>query len=721
MSRADESISAARSHAGRSFPLGAAILPGGVNFSVFSRQATRVELLLFDDPAAAQPTSVIDLAPRTHRTYHYWHSFVPGIGVGQLYAYRAFGPFDPGRGLRFDPSKILLDPYGRAVVVPEQYDRQRASEYGKSDAIAMKSVVVDLATYDWQGDTPLRRSFASTIIYETHLAGFTRHPSSGVTAELRGTYAGMMEKIPYLRDLGITAVELLPIFQFDRQDCPSGLVNYWGYSPVSFFAPHAGYSSRKDALGPVDEFRDLVKALHRAGLEVILDVVYNHTAEGDAGGPTLCFRGLANEVYYILDQDRARYANYSGTGNTLNANQAIVRRMILDSLRYWVAEMHVDGFRFDLAAILARDENGRPLENPPALWDIETDPVLAGTKLIAEAWDAAGLYQVGTFIGDSWKEWNGRFRDDVRRFVKGDGGAVRVLAQRVLGSPDIFNQREREPEQSINFVTCHDGFTLNDLVSYNCKHNEANGQANLDGMDDNVSWNCGIEGPSEDVAVERLRGRQVKNFMVTMLTSIGTPMLLMGDEMRRTQRGNNNAYCQDNEVSWLDWSLLDRHRDLHRFVQMLIAHRLTGIEMGKDSLELSLNELLRRAEIDWHGVQLGQPDWSDGSHSLACTIRPGLHRFPFWLHMMSNAYWESLDFDLPHVPATVVSGWRRWIDTAREPPEDIADPRCGPLVGGTQYRVMARSMAMLFMPIDRRTAPASELRSHLLKEDNRNE
>jgi isoamylase len=554
-----------------------------------------------------------------------------------------------------------------------------------------------------------------------HVAGFTRHPSSGVTAQLRGTYAGMIEKIPYLRDLGITAVELLPVFQFDQQDCPLGLVNYWGYSPVSFFAPHAGYSSRKDALGPVDEFRDLVKALHRAGIEVILDVVYNHTAEGDAGGPTVCFRGLANEVYYILDQDRARYANYSGTGNTLNANQAIVRRMILDSLRYWVAEMHIDGFRFDLAAILARDENGRPLDNPPALWDIETDPVLADTKLIAEAWDAAGLYQVGTFIGDSWKEWNGRFRDDVRRFVKGGRGAVRVLAQRMLGSPDIFEHREREPEQSINFVTCHDGFTLNDLVSYNGKHNEANGQANLDGMDNNVSWNCGIEGPSEDVAVERLRRRQVKNFMVTMLTSIGTPMLLMGDEMRRTQRGNNNAYCQDNEVSWLDWSLLDRHRDLHRFVQMLIAHRLRGIEMGKESLELSLNELLRRAEIDWHGVRLGQPDWSDDSHSLACTIRPGLHHFPFWLHMMSNAYWEALDFDLPHVPETAVSGWQRWIDTAREPPEDINDPPWAPLVRGTQYRVMARSMATLFVPIDSRSTPGSELRNHLLNKDNRNE
>ena len=634
-------------------------------------------------PQRLQPTRVVDLDPRTHRTYHYWHVFVPGIGAGQVYAYRAFGPFDPGQGLRFDPSKVLLDPYGRAVVVPEAYSRRQASQYGQSDAIAMKSVVVDPAAYDWEGDAPLRRSFASTVIYEMHVAGFTRHPSSGVAAELRGTYAGMIEKIPYLRDLGITAVELLPIFQFDRQDCPAGLVNYWGYSPVSFFAPHAGYSSRKDALGPIDEFRDLVKALHRAGIEVILDVVYNHTAEGNAAGPTLCFRGLANEVYYILDQDRAQYANYSGTGNTLNANQAIVRRMILDSLRYWVAEMHVDGFRFDLAAILARDESGRPLENPPALWDIESDPVLAGTKLIAEAWDAAGLYQVGSFIGDSWKEWNGRFRDDVRGFVKGDRGTVRMLAQRLLGSPDIFGHREREPEQSINFVTCHDGFTLNDLVSYNDKHNEANGEGNRDGMDNNRSWNCGIEGPSEDAAVEGLRRRQVKNFLVVMLISIGTPMLLMGDEMRRTQRGNNNAYCQDNEISWLDWSLLDRHPDLHRFVRTLIAHRLRGIEMGgEESFGLSLNELLRRAQIDWHGVRLGQPDWSDDSHSIACTLRSGARRLPIWLHVMCNAYWEALDFDLPDVPETAVSGWQRWIDTARESPEDIMRSPCGSAGGG---------------------------------------
>ena len=434
--------------AGRSFPLGATIVSGGVNFSVFSRQATRVELLLFDDATAPEPARIIELDRRTHHTYHYWHAFVPGRGAGQVYAFRAFGPFGPAQGLRFDASKVLLDPYGRAVVVPEAYSRPLASQHGQNDAIAMKSVVVDLAAYDWQGDAPLGRSFASTVIYEMHVAGFTRHSSSGVAEQLRGTYAGMIEKIPYLQDLGITAVELMPIFQFDRQDCPPGLVNYWGYSPVSFFAPHAGYSYRKDALGPVDEFRDLVKALHRAGIEVILDVVFNHTAEGDEAGPTLCFRGLANQEYYILDHDRARYADYSGTGNTLNANQPIVRRMILDSLRYWVAEMHVDGFRFDLAAILARDESGRPLENPPALWDIETDPVLAGTKLIAEAWDAAGLYQVGSFIGDSWKEWNGRFRDDIRRFMKSDRGTVPMLAQRVLGSPDIFGHREREPSRA---------------------------------------------------------------------------------------------------------------------------------------------------------------------------------------------------------------------------------------------------------------------------------
>ncbi len=695
---------------GRSFPLGASVTCAGVNFSVYSRQASRVDLLLFDGADATHPARVIDLDPHTHRTYHYWHAFVPGIRPGQVYGYRADGPFDPGRGLRFDPAKLLLDPYGRSVVVPDEYSRHAASRYGEVNTKAMKSVVVDPDLYDWEGDAPLRRPFAKTVIYEMDVASFTRHPSSGVAAELRGTYAGMVEKIPYLQDLGVTAVELLPVFQFDRQDCPPGLANYWGYSPASFFAPHAGYSSRNDLLGPVDEFRDLVKALHLAGIEVILDVIYNHTAEGNSEGPTLCFRGLANEIYYILDKDRAQYANYSGAGNTLNANQSIVRRMILDSARYWVTHMHVDGFRFDLASILSRDEDGCPLQNPPVLWDIESDPVLAGVKLIAEAWDGAGLYQVGNFSGDNWKEWNGRFRDDVRRFVKADNGTVGLLAQRALGSPDIFGHQEREPEQSINFITCHDGFTLNDLVSYNDKHNEANEEGNRDGPSTNFSRNCGVEGPTGDAAVEQLRRRQVKNFFVILLTSIGAPMFRMGDEMRRTQRGNSNAYCQNNEVSWLDWSLLDRHRDLHQFVRKLIFQRLQLLGLGdEESFELSLNALLRRGEIDWHGVQLGRPDWSDDSHSIACTVRSRERQIPLWLHVIFIAYWQALDFDLPLAPAAAVSGWQRWIDTSLESPEDIMDAAAAPSVPGMQYRVAARSVAALFVRTDGGCGPIAEL------------
>ena len=527
---------------GVSAPLGATVLPDGVNFSVFSKHAVLLELLLFDDENAKQPARIIPLGADKHRTYHYWHVFVPDLRPGQVYAYRAHGPFDPDRGLWFDPEKVLLDPYGLAVAVPKAYDRSAAARPGDNLAVAMKSVVADPNRYDWQGDLPLARPFVETVIYELHVGGFTRHPSSGVATEKRGTYAGVIEKIPYLKDLGVTAVELLPVFQFDAQDCPPGKTNYWGYAPVSFFAPHQAYSSQESSLAVLDEFRDMVKALHRAGLEVILDVVFNHTTEGGRTGPTLCYRGLANDTYYILEKDKSRYADYTGCGNTLNANQSIVRRLIQDSLRYWVSQMHVDGFRFDLASILSRDEEGRLLPNPPVLWDIESDPLLADTKLIAEAWDAAGLYQVGSFIGDRWQEWNGRFRDDVRRFLKGDNGSVSGVAARILGSPDIYGHKEREAEQSINFVTCHDGFTLNDLVSYDRKHNEANGENDRDGSDDNLSWNCGVEGPTEDPTVEALRNRQVKNFFALELLSAGTPMLLMGDEVRRTQRGNNNAY-----------------------------------------------------------------------------------------------------------------------------------------------------------------------------------
>jgi glycogen operon protein len=680
---------------GLSAPLGATIVDGGVNFSVFSRSATSLELLLFESERSPRPSAVIPLAATRHRSYHYWHALVPGLGPGQVYGYRARGPFAPERGLRFDPDKVLLDPYGLAIAA-EGYERSAAMRPGDNAAHAMKSVVADPGRYDWEGDRPLQRAFTETIVYELHVRGFTRHPSSGVATDKRGTYAGLIEKIPYLVDLGVTAVELLPVFQFDAHDAPEGRVNYWGYQPVSFFAPHQAYSSRRTALGALDEFRDMVKALHRAGIEVILDVVFNHTTEGGQRGPTLSYRGLANEIYYILEHDKARYADYTGCGNTLNANHPIVRRMIQDSLRYWVTQMHVDGFRFDLASILARDERGNPLANPPVLWDIESDPVLAGTKLIAEAWDAAGLYQVGSFVGDTWQEWNGRFRDDARRFWKSDGGVVSRIATRLLGSPDIYGHEEREAEQSVNFVSCHDGFTLNDLVTYDRKHNEANGEDNRDGANDNESWNCGVEGPTEDPAIEALRNRQVKNFFALLLFSTGTPMILMGDEMRRTQQGNNNAYCQDGEISWLDWSLLARHADIHRFVKELTAFRQRR-DVTKGEERLTLNQLLQRARIEWHGVNLNCPDWSESSRSLALTLR-SLHA-SFLFHLMLNAYWEPLTFEVPPVDPTVASGWRRCVDTALASPDDVRRWEEGEPVSVSSYRVEGRSLVLLARPL----------------------
>jgi glycogen operon protein len=438
----------------------------------------------------------------------------------------------------------------------------------------------------------------------------------------------------------------------------------------------------------VDEFRDMVKALHRAGIEVILDVVFNHTAEGDETGPTLGFRGIDDVTYYILEEN-GRYANYTGTGNTLNANHPVVRRLIVDSLRYWVEEMHVDGFRFDLASVLARDPSGHPLPNPPVLWDIESDPVLAGTKLIAEAWDAAGLYQVGSFIGDSWKEWNGRFRDDLRAFFRAEPGSTPQIADRLLGSPSIYGHEGREAEQSVNFVTCHDGFTLNDLVSYNDKHNAANGEDNRDGTDDNRSWNCGMEGPTDDPAVEALRNRQAKNFLAVTLLSLGMPMILMGDEMRRTQSGNNNAYCQDNEASWLDWDLLLKHGDLHRFVTLLNGRRLLR-DPEHEHRRVSLDQMLRQATKSWHGVKIGQPDWSHHSHSLA--LEAELPREGLRIYLILNAYWEPLEFELPPAGDRC---WCRWIDTSLAPPEDVVPWDAAPSLSGHVYRAAARSVVAL--------------------------
>lgn len=674
---------------GRPSPLGATTADGCANFSLFSRTAAGVELLFFDREDDAKPSRVVALDPVQNRTYHYWHTFVPGVRPGQLYGYRVHGPSDPAKGLRFDPTKLLLDPYGRGVVVPKGYSPEPARKPGDTAATAMKSVVVDPAAYDWEGDAPLRRPSARTVVYEMHVKGFTANPNSGVKDRLRGTYAGLAEKVPYLRDLGVTAVELLPVHAFDPYACPAGLVNYWGYQSVNYFSPHPLYSSRRDPLGAADEFRDMVKALHRAGIEVILDVVYNHTAEGNHEGPTLCFKGIDNPSYYILEQGGARHADYTGCGNTLNANHPVVRRMIVDSLRYWVTEMHVDGFRFDLASILSRDSSGVPLPNPPVLWDIESDPVLAGTKLMAEAWDAAGLYQVGSFVGDAWKEWNGRFRDDARDFFRGEPGSLRRFADRLLGSHEVYGHKRREAEQSVNFVTCHDGFTLNDLVSYNEKHNEANGENNRDGANDNRSWNCGAEGPTDDPAVEAVRNRQVKNYLAVTALSIGMPMFLMGDEVRRSQGGNNNNYCHDDPSNWFDWSLVEKHADVHRFLKLLLTRR-TLRSVAHEERRVSLTEFIERANKTWHGVKVNQPDWGDGSHAVAFGAELREEKLAF--HLILNGYWEPLEFELP--PAA--GPWRRWIDTTLPSPEDIVEWRAAPPLAGGPYRAGPRSVVMLY-------------------------
>lgn len=671
---------------GQNFPLGATVYPNGVNFCVFSKNCEAVELLLFDRAEDSRPARVLRLDPERNRTFYYWHIFLPNIGAGQIYGYRVYGQHMLEKGYRFDGSKVLLDPYGRAVCGMEIYEREAAARPGNNSGQALKNVVVNPVDYDWEGDRPLQRPYASTVIYEMHVAGFTKHPSSRVEPQKRGTYAGLIEKIPYLKDLGVTTVELLPVQQFDPQDAPSH-VNYWGYSPIAFFAPHAAYASRRDPLGAVDEFRDMVKAFHREGIEVILDVVFNHTAEGDHRGPTLSFRGFENRAYYILEADQAHYANYSGCGNSLNANQSIVRRMIMDCLRYWVAEMHVDGFRFDLASVLARDEWGQPLKSPPILWEIESEPILAGTKIIAEAWDAMGLYQVGSFIGDRWAEWNGPFRDDVRRFIRGDTDSVRKLSQRITASPDLYLwQQNREPSRSINFITCHDGFTLNDLVSYNEKHNHANNEGNHDGSNENYSWNCGIEGITDDPTIETLRLRQIKNLLTILLVSQGTPMLLMGDEIRRSQGGNNNAYCQDNELGWFDWTGVAREADLLRFTREMVQFTQSREVFQEKRFWTQLN-----SRVQWHGVRLGQPDWDYNSHTLAFTLRRP--ESTDHLHIMLNAYCEQLEFELPPLPNG--ERWYRIVDTALASPEDFHSIDTAPEIRDGVYCAAAHSAVIL--------------------------
>jgi isoamylase len=683
---------------GQSFPIGPSYSPEGVNFCLFSKNAVLVELLFFDQVDDITSSVTFRLDPSFNKTYHYWHIFIHGVKIGQLYAYRIHGNYAPEKGHRFDSSKILLDPYSKVVSIPNKYHRKALNKFGVADGNSPKSVIADLSSYDWEGDFHPRIPFSRTVIYELHVGGFTKNPNSGVAPEKRGTFAGLIEKIPYLVELGITAVELLPVFQFDVQDAPEGKTNYWGYSPISFFAPHQEYSTDKEnPLQVLDEFRDMVKALHRAGLEVILDVVYNHTSENHEEGPTYTFRGIDNSIYYILDQDKAKYKNFSGTGNTLNANQAIVRKMIISSLHFWVRDMHVDGFRFDLASILSRDEKGNPIENAPILWDIESDPILAGTKLIAEAWDASGLYQVGNFTGDSWKEWNGRFRDDARSFLRGDKGKVGDFVTRLIGSPDMYESKNRESEQSINFVTCHDGFTLHDLVSYNIKHNFANGENNRDGHNDNLSWNCGVEGPTDDPEILDLRKRQIKNFFTVTLLSLGAPMILMGDEILHTQQGNNNAYCQDNELTWFNWDLVEKNAEIFRFVKILIKKRLLR-ETSQSNFNMSLKELLLQSKIDWHGIKLHRPDWSPSSLSIAMTILSLNGKMA--MHYLINSYNQSLEFEIPQTLNGKNVTWRRWLDTSLEGPCDICLWSEAGNYNKPTYEVKSHTIAILFTRLD---------------------
>jgi isoamylase len=677
---------------GSSHPAGMSVYADGVNFSIFSEAATEVFLLLFDSATAAQPVQTVRFDPFRNKTFHLWHVFVRGCGPGMFYALRMDGPADAAAGQRFNPNKVLIGPLAHSI---SKDLWNRASAVGAQDNVAtsMRCAVVDTKGYDWEGDRPLKRPIHESIIYEVHVGGFTRSPTSGVAHH--GTFAGMIEKIPYFQALGITAVELLPVFEFDDTNVSIGPLgepvrNYWGYSTIGFFSPHSGYCADPHGVARLNEFRDLVKALHRAGIEVILDVVFNHTDEGDEFGPTHSFRGIDNRTFYLLDpNDPAKYLNYSGVGNTLNANHPVTQKFIVDCLRYWVEEMHVDGFRFDEGSILARGEDGKPLVHPPVIWQIELDDSLVDTKMIAEAWDAAGLYQVGHFPGDRWAEWNGRYRDEVRRFVRGEPGLVGAIASRLGGSADIYQARGQTPGNSINFVTAHDGFTLADLVSYNDRHNEANGQGNRDGIEENLSWNCGVEGRSDDPAIRALRTRQMKNFVTILLLSRGVPMLLGGDELRRTQGGNNNAYNQDNATSWFDWTAVDAHHDMLRFVRRMIAFRKSHPALWQPSFyDGAINER-GLPDVTWHGTMLDSPGFTDPqARALACTLAGFAGTRD--LHVMMNMFWQPLDFEVP-APA----GWQMAIDTSAPSPLDIPDPGAEPAFAGQHCTVPARSIRVL--------------------------
>ncbi|MGR9087431.1 MAG: glycogen debranching protein GlgX [Gammaproteobacteria bacterium] len=675
---------------GNAYPLGSKANGGGVNFSIFSRHATAVELLLYESADSKQPFQTIKLKKERHRTFFSWHVYVKELPPGTWYAWRLDGPNHAREsGLRFDRQKILVDPWAKAVS-DKYWDRATACLPGDNSHAAMRSVVVD-EDYDWEGDKCLAIRSQKVIIYELHVGGFTRHPSSNVSHP--GTFAGLIEKIPYLQQLGITHVELLPVMAFDEQDVPRGtaalgLKNYWGYSTHSFFSPHPGFCVTPDQGTHVREFRDLVKALHKAGIGVILDVVFNHTAESGATGPVINFKGIAGNIFYHLDEyDKNIFLDYTGCGNTLNANHPLVARFIISCLEYWVREMHVDGFRFDLASAMARGEGGSVLHDPPVLWGIELSEQLAKTKLIAEAWDAAGLYQVGSFPGYRWAEWNGRYRDVIRRFVRGDSSVIRELATRVCGSSDLYEDQGRLPISSINFVTCHDGFTLYDLFSYNEKHNEANGEHNRDGCNHNLSYNCGAEGDTDNPEILSLRRKQAKNVYAILLLSQGVPMILAGDEFLHSQRGNNNGYCQDNELTWLDWNMTRKNGDMLRFVQQMIALRKRHQSlMRRNFLTGNPAEENHLPDISWNGMNWDDPETRTLSFMLA-----GVEPDETDLFVVMNMSRGKRIVELPRIDG---KSWCLAVDTALEPPHDIMAPEEQTPIGKHQYEVGDRTVVV---------------------------
>jgi isoamylase len=681
---------------GHRFPFGATFDSKGTNFSVWGRFATRVELLLYERSDNPTPFQVIELDPEVNRTFYAWHVYVEGLTPGTFYGWRMDGPGDTrSTGLRFDKEKVLLDPWARAVT-HDVWNRQRASLPGDNGPCSMRSVVLGDDPYDWKGDEPLNHPMEQAVIYEIHVGGFTRHPTSRVA--LPGTFAGVIEKIPYLKALGVTDVELMPVMAFDEQDVPEGVAarglrNYWGYSTHGFFSPHPGYAASPEKGTHTREFRDMVKALHQAGIGVILDVVLNHTSEGGERGPTINFKGIGNRGFYHLDpNDRRIYRDYTGCGNTVNCNSPVVSDFLVDCLEYWVQEMHVDGFRFDLASILVRGHNGEPMYFAPTPWRIEFSNIMANTAVIAEAWDAAGLYQVGDFPGFRWAEWNGRYRDTIRRFVRGDRGLIGEVASRVSGSSDLYESEGRVPSSSINFVACHDGFTLCDLISYNGKHNEANGEDNRDGNNDNLSSNYGVEGKTNDPKIVSLRKHQAKNFMAILLLSQGVPMILGGDEVLRTQGGNNNGYCQDNELSWFDWTLTEKNREMLRFVTKIIAFRKRHpCLMRKHFLTGKKKERATFPDVTWHGTKLNEPLWNNPDAQILAYTLGRQQEGEEDLHIVFNMSDLGVEMLLPSLSGRT---WHRAIDTGQPFPGDICEPSDQLRIKESSYRVSSHSVVV---------------------------